>query len=344
MDITSKAFGKTKDGRTVTEYSMTNDKGMSVKILSLGCIIRCICVPDKNGEIRDVVLGYDTAEDYENGSVFYGAFVGRYANRIKGARFTLNGKVYELEKNSGENHIHGIYPDTVFDGHINGNTLVLSHLSPAFDEGYPGNLSIEVRYTLTNDNALEIEYKAQTDDDTVINLTNHSYFNLNGQDGSDILEHRLMMNSDSFTEVNSDTIPTGRILSVEGTPLDFRETKTIGRDITADCEQLRLCGGYDHNMIIGGSGLRLFACAASDISGIKMECLSTQPAVQLYSGNYIATDTVKRGKCGIRYPKRGGFCLEAQHYPCSPNFDEFPNTVLKPDEEYYQKTVYRFYT
>ena len=344
ITITCEPFGTTKDGIAVKRYWMKNDSGMCVGILSYGCAIQSICVPDKDGGSRDVVLGYDTLSDYENGTVFFGAFVGRVANRIKNASFTLNGKTYELQKNDGNNHLHGIYSHKAFDGEIDGDAVVFRYLSPAFDEGYPGSLRLEIRYRLREDNALSIAYTATTDASTVINLTNHSYFNLNGQDGSDVLSHELMIDADRFTEVDEVPLPTGRILLAADTPLDFRVMKPIGRDIDADDAQIRRCGGYDHNFALNGEGLRRFAKAVSYGSGITLEAYTTQPGVQLYSGNFIQTDRVQKGKNGLRYPRYGGFCLETQHYPCSPNYAHFPTTQLNPGETYHEETIYKFST
>ena len=342
--ITHEPFGTTKDGKAVTRYILKNSGGMRVSVLSYGCTVQSICVPDKNGELRDVVLGYDTLRDYENGIAFFGAFVGRFANRIKNACFTLNGKTYQLRKNDRENHLHGVYSHLTFNGDIDGDSLVFRHLSPAFDEGYPGNLQLEIRYRLTEDNALAITYTATTDASTVINLTNHSYFNLNGQDGSEVLSHELEIDADSFTEVDEIPLPSGKILPVAHTPLDFRAMKPIGRDIGADDAQIRRCGGYDHNLILNGEGLRRFAKAVSHNSGIVLEAYTTQPGVQLYSGNAVHADRVRCGKNGVRYPKYGGFCLETQHYPCAPNFAHFPTTVLNPGETYREETIYKFST
>lgn len=345
INATSHPFGKTRSGIAVTRYVLKNHNGMCVTFLSYGCAIQSILVPDSSGDPRDVVLGYDTIAGYEDGSVYLGAVVGRYANRIKNASFELNGSVYALEKNDGRHHLHGIYSHQAFEGQIDGGSVVFRRRSPAFDEGYPGNLAIEVRYTLTEENALMIEYTAVADEDTVINLTNHSYFNLNGNDGSTILDHELLIHADHVTECNSETLPTGKILSVGGTPLDFRTAKPIGRDIGAPCDQLRYCRGYDHNFILDRSdpdGLILFAMAKSPVTGIALSCYTTQPAVQLYTGNYLDGDAASYGKNGIRYPRYGGFCLETQHYPCSPNFPSFPTTVLKKNERYYQQTIYQF--
>ncbi len=341
--IEKEYFGQTKESETVYRYTLKNSKGMCVRFLNYGCIIQSILVPDKDGRPVDVVLGYDDLNGYEAGSCFFGTFVGRYANRIKGACFTLNGRTYHLEKNDGDNHLHGAYCRQVFEGHIAGNSLIFTRTSPDGEEGYPGTVSIEVRYTLTEENALEIEYSAATDADTVMNFTNHSYFNLNG-DGKDILGHTLQITSERYTEADAQTLPTGRILPVEGTPMDFCAGKQIGKDLLSDWEPLKMAQGYDHNYILNGDAgtLRKFAQSTGDKSGITLEAFTTQVAVQLYTGNYVDGDTAPFGKGGIRYPRYAGFCLETQHYPCSPNFPEFPSTVVHPGEEYREKTIYRF--
>ena len=342
ITITSAPFGTTAKGEPVTRYVMRNAAGMEAAVLSYGCTVQSICVPTA-GEKIDVALGYDDLRSYEAGTCFFGAFVGRYANRIKGAHFWLNGREYTLEKNDGDNHLHGVYCKQVFAGAAEGDTLVFRRVSPDGEEGFPGALTVEVRYRLTDDNALEMEYLAQTDADTVVNLTNHTYFNLNG--GGDILGHRLTLCADRFTEGNAQTLPTGRILQVEGTPMDFRAGRRIGEDIGSDFEQIRLCRGYDHNFVLSGTPgkLRKMAEAEGDASGIRMEAFTTQPAVQLYTGNYVDLDGAPFGKGGVRYPRYAGFCLESQHYPCAPNFPEFPSTLLRPGEEYREKTVYRFF-
>ena len=341
--ITSETFGTTTKGEAVTRFRMKNDAGMEAAILSYGCTVQSLIVPTASGERVDVALGYDDIGGYERGTCFFGAFVGRYANRIKGAEFTLNGKRYTLEKNDGENHLHGVYCAQVFDGAAEGDTLVFRRVSPDGEEGYPGTLTFEVRYRLRDDNALEIEYRAAADADTVVNFTNHTYFNLNG--GGDIRGHRLTICADRFTEGDAQTLPTGRILSVEGTPMDFRAGRRIGDSLESDFEQIRLCRGYDHNFVLNGEAgtLRKMAEAAGDRSGLCMEALTTQPAMQLYTGNFVDLDAAPAGKNGVRYPRYAGFCLESQHYPCSPNFPEFPSTVLHPGETYRETTVYRFF-
>lgn len=393
VKIYEERFGATKSGKTVTRYTMENAAGMAVRILDYGCTIQSILVPDKEGILRDVVLGYDDVDGYEAGSCYIGAFVGRYANRIKDAAFTLDGKGYHLSKNDGNNHLHGSYSFEMFSGSVEEGKLVFRRTSPAGEEGYPGTLQIEVIYELCDDNALVIQYRAVTDEDTVVNFTNHSYFNLNG-DGGDVLGHTLMIGADYFTETDGESIPTGRILPVEDTPLDFRKEKIIGQDIFSEYQQVRQCRGFDHNYVLktgelfgGGivkektsceidpkpvetsgdivkddpsaftlkeSSLRdqegesrqtvllPFARAAGDKSGIVLEAYTTQPGVQLYTGNFVDEDAAPFGKNERRVPRYGGFCLETQHFPSSPTIPEFPSTLLSPGEEYRQTTVYRF--
>ena len=335
-------FGLTKNGRSVKKYIMKNHSGMTVCILDYGCTVQSILVPDRNGNLTDVVLGYDDLLSYEKGSCYFGAFIGRYANRIKNAEFRLNGAYYYLEPNDGRNHLHGGFCRKVFDAAVEGDTLVFKYISPHMEEGFPGELNVEVRYQLTEDNALEMEYIAGTDRDTVLNLTNHSYFNLSGS--GDVTHHLLWLDSDRITESDSETVPTGRIISIKNTPMDFSSEKPIGADILDSHPQIRPCRGYDHNYILKESSddLLLFATVKSAKSGIALTCFTTQPAVQLYSGNYVDEDTADRGKGGVRYPRYAGVCLETQHYPASPNYPCFPSAVLRPDEEYRHKTVYQF--
>ena len=342
--ITSKEFGKTKDGRIVTAFEMKNSNNMCVTILDFGCAIQSITLLDKNNNIVDVVLGYDNVLSYENGTCFYGAVVGRFANRIGNASFVLDGKKYQLEKTIGENnHVHGVFAKRLFDATIVGENLILKYTSPDMEEGYPGNLNLEVCYHLTDDNALEILYKATTDAPTILNLTNHCYFNLNGQDGSTIFDHKLQLNCSYFTEYNEDFSQSGKITSVDNTPLDFRKEHTFGERFEDNYQQLRICTGYDHNMVIDGNPneLKFVGTCKSDKTGITLKMYTTEPAIQLYSSNYIHFDPVKCGKNGVCYPKNGAFCFEAQHYPDAPNHSNFPSTVLRPGEVYTQKTIYK---
>lgn len=346
--VLAQEFGRTREGQTVTSFELKNGSGMGVRLLDYGCTIQSMTVPDQHGNPVDVVLGYDDLASYENGSCYYGAVIGRYANRIGGGRFALDGKWYQLEKNSenGRNHIHGVFAKRVFHASVENGDLILRYFSPDGEEGYPGNLRVEIRYHLREDNALEICYTAATDAPTVINLSNHCYFHLNGQDGSTILDHRLWLNSSSYTEYDEVFAQTGRIIPVDQTPLDFREVQTFGSRFDDAYPPFRVCTGYDHNMILDGetSAFKPIGRVSCDRSGITLEAFTTEPAIQLYSGNFIHFDPVPHGKNGVRYPKNGGFCLEAQHYPDSVNHPQFPSTVLRPGEVYRQKTVYRFRT
>ena len=346
VKIRAKDFGQTKEGKKVTAFELSNENGMTVELLNYGCTIRSILVPNRKGVMTDVVLGYDDIESYENGSCYYGATIGRFANRIGGSRFVLDGKEYRLEPNSenGCNHIHGVFAKRIFDTSIDEEDLILRYFSPDMEEGYPGNLHVEIRYHLCEDNTLETIYTATTDAPTVLNLTNHCYFNLSGQDGSTILDHRLWLNSSFYTEYDAVFAQTGKIISVEHTPLDFRKEQTFGARFDDDYPPFRVCTGYDHNMVLDGKDgeLKPIGKITCDRSGISLAAFTTEPAIQLYSGNFMHYDPVSVGKNGIRYPKNGGFCLEAQHYPDSVNHPHFPTTVLRPGEVYRQKTVYRF--
>ncbi len=345
VTVYSEEFGRTKDGRKVTAFDLSNGNGMRVRILDFGCTVQSLAVPDRAGRPVDVVLGYDGVASYEDGSCYYGAVVGRYANRIGGARFVLDGREYLLENTPGEsNHVHGVFNKRIFKASAGADSVTLRYVSPEGEEGFPGELELEVCYRLREDNALEIAYQATTDAPTVVNLTNHSYFNLNGQDGSTVLDHKLRLNCSRFTEYEPSFAQTGRILSVENTPLDFRTEQTIGARFCDGYPQFRLCTGYDHNMILDGKEgeLKEIGAARSEKTGICLEAFTTEPAVHFYSGNYMHYDSVSVGKNGVKYPKNGGLCLEAQHYPDSLNHPHFPCTVLRPGEVYRQKTVYRF--
>ena len=348
IDIKTKQFGILQDGRKINAFEMKNDSGMFVRILDYGCTIQSIVVPDRNNVPTDVVLGYDNISSYEEGSCFYGAVVGRYANRLGDARFTLDGKEYILEKTSENkmHHLHGVYSKRLFKGRIENGTLVFNYLSPDGEEGFPGNLNIEVRYILGEDNSLTLSYMAMTDAPTIINLTNHCYFNLNGQNGSTVLNHKVYLNSSYYTEYTPTFAQTGRIIPVDGTPLDFRKEQTIGARFDDDYHQFRICTGYDHNMVLDGKEgeLKPIGTAESDKSGIRLEAFTTEPAIQFYSANFIHFDSAPNGKNGIRYPKNGGLCFEAQHYPDSMNHKHFPNVILRPCETYRQETIYRLKT
>ena len=342
--ITKQLFGTTRSGDSVTRYTLTNANGMTVQVLDYGCIIQSVIVPDRNGKPVDVVLGYDTLEGYEQGTVFHGAFVGRYANRIGASRFTLNGTEYMLEPNEGKNHLHGVYAVSMFEAETTENSVIFRRTSPDGEEGYPGTVELTVTYTLTEHNELILDYQAASDADTVINLTNHSYFNLNGHDAGSVAAHMLSIQASRFTVVKPDSIPTGELRLVEQTPFDFRTPKPIGRDLDLTDPQLRLTDGYDHNFVLDTTGLMTpVAVVWSDASGIQMECATTQPGIQFYHANYVQEDAaMSKAKHGAVYQKRGAFCLETQHFPDSPNQAAFPSTVLRQGECCHEVTVYRF--
>jgi aldose 1-epimerase len=346
-EMKKEPFGKMPDGTPVDLYTLTNGKGMEVKITNYGGIVVSIKTPDRNGKLDDIVLGYDTLDGYLKRNPMFGTIVGRYANRIARARFTLNGVEYTLARNSGENHIHG--GPKGFDKQVwrakpvsrrEGVALELGYLSKDGEEGFPGTLSATVTYTLTADNELKIDYLAQTDKDTIINLTNHSYFNLAG-DG-DVLEHEVMINADRFTPIGAGSIPTGELRDVKGTPLDFTQSKAIGARIDSQDEQMILGRGYDHNYVLnhkpGERGLA--AVVYEPKTGRVMEVHTTEPGVQLYTGNNL--DGSITGKGGRVYGRRTGLCLETQHFPDSPNKPQFPSTVLKRGEKYQTTTIYKF--
>lgn len=347
---TKKPFGKTPDGQPVDLYVLTNRAGVEVDITNYGGAVVSVKVPGRNGKLADVVLGYDTAEGYANDKSFFGALVGRYGNRIAHAQFVLDGQTYTLAKNNGDNSLHGgikgfnkalwtAKPLTVKDG----QALELSYLSKDGEEGFPGNLKVTVVYTLTNENGLKISYTATTDKKTVVNLTNHSYFNLAGQGSGDILGHKLMINADKFTPVDAGLIPTGELRDVADTPFDFRKPMAIGARINQDDEQLKLGGGYDHNFVLNRkseTGESLAARVVEPNSGRVLEVWTTEPGIQFYTGNFLDGKAV--GKGGATYPKRSAFCLETQHFPDSPNQPKFPPVVLEPGKTYHTVTTYKF--
>lgn len=344
--IAVQPFGKLKDGTPVSLYTMTNGKGARMKVMNYGGIIVSLEVPAKDGNPIDVVLGYDSLAAYEKQNPFFGALVGRYGNRIAGGKFTLDGKEYELVKNNNGNHLHG--GTKGFDKvvwHIEevasdeGVALKLTYLSKDMEEGYPGNLDVAVTYTLTEDNTIKFDYHATTDKKTIVNLTQHTYFNLNGGQ-TDILSHELFLNADYFLPVDGGLIPTGELKSVANTPLDFREPVKIGERIEANDQQIQYGRGYDHCWVINGDGLKLTAEVYDSISGIEMTVHTTEPGVQFYTGNFL--DGSLTGKNNVVYKKRMGFCLETQHFPDSPNKSQFPSVVLAPGETYTSRTTYHF--
>lgn len=342
------AFGKTPEGQSVDLYTLTNKKGVEVAITNYGGAVVSVKVPDRNGKIADVVLGYDSLDGYVSDKAYFGAIIGRYGNRIAHGEFSLDGVTYKLAKNNGDNSLHGGtrgFNKAVWEAKEmaskEGPALQLNYLSKDGEESYPGNLKVQVVYTLTDSDQLKIEYSATTDKKTVVNLTNHSYFNLAGQGNGDILGHVLMIQAERFTPVDAGLIPTGELRRVAGTPFDFRSKTAIGARINADDEQLKLGKGYDHNWVLKGDGsLGLAARAVEPNSGRVLEVWTTEPGVQFYSGNFL--DGTARGKGGKAYEFRSGFCLETQHYPDSPNHPEFPSTVLSPGQRYHSVTIYKF--
>jgi aldose 1-epimerase len=344
MSINKESFGKTTDGQEVDLYTITNTNGIRARIITYGAILVSLEVPDRNGKLADITLGYDTLDGYLTRHPYFGATVGRYANRIGGAKFKLNDVEYQLAANNGPNHLHGGIKG--FDKVVwkveetkanNDEAMVkLSYLSKDGEEGYPGNLACTVTYTLTKDDELKINYEAETDKPTVINLTNHSYWNLAGQGNGDILGHELMLNADKYTPVDEGLIPTGEIKSVKDTPMDFTKQMTIGSRIG------QVEGGYDHNYVLndGGGTLALCARVSEPTSGRIMEIYTTEPGVQFYTGNFL--DGSITGKSGKVYKKHYGFCLETQHFPDSPNKPDFPSVVLNPGDKYTTFTVYKF--
>jgi aldose 1-epimerase len=346
--ISKQAFGMTTDGESVELYTLTNAKGLEARIMTYGGTVVSLKVPDRHGKLGDIVLGYETLDGYLNNNPYFGSIIGRYGNRIGKASFSLNGKQYSLPKNNGENTLHGgikSFGKVVWKAKevntINGAGLSFTYLSKDGEEGFPGNLSVTVVYTLTNNNELKIDYSATTDKTTVVNLTHHSYFNLAGE--GDILKHELMINAGKFTPVDSGLIPTGELRPVNGTPMDFTKPAVIGARIDQQDEQLTLGKGYDHNWVLNAtkaSGLALAARVYEPVSGRVMEVLTTEPGIQFYSGNFL--DGSITGKNGQVYKHRSGFCLETQHFPDSPNKPAFPSTVLRPGQRYRTTTIHRF--
>lgn len=340
-------YGYLADRTQVSQATLTNSNGMTVKLISYGGIITDITTPDKNGEFANVVLGMDNIAAYEEGNPYYGAIIGRYGNRIANGKFTLNGVEYQLAKNNGENHLHGglngfdrknwqLAPFTT----ENSAGVTLSLVSPDGDQGYPGELNMQVTYVLTNNNTLDMTFSATTDKATIVNMTQHSYFNLAGS-GS-ILDHELMIPSDAITPVDAGLIPTGELMPVAGTAFDFNTAKTIGKDIEQDHQQLTYGKGYDHNYVLKSEVNDELVVAAKVVepkSGRTLTVLTDEPAVQFYSGNFMDGTTSRDGK---PFEFRTGFCLEPQHYPDSPNQPDFPSTTLLPGEQYQIRIVYEF--
>ncbi len=344
MPITKKHFGTTRDGAKVLLYTLNNGQGFELSVITYGGAITSLKTPDRDGNFGDIVLGYETLEAYTSNPRYFGALIGRHGNRIAQGKFRLNGVDYQLPQNNGANHLHGGFngfDKRVWTAKEDGEVLQLSYFSKDGEENYPGNLTAEVDFRLL-DNELRIDYRATTDRDTLVNLTNHSYFNLKGN--GTILDHELTLNADRFTPVSKDLIPTGEIKTVAGTPMDFHRGKAIGSQITEGYDQLGFTGGYDHNFVLNDyDGSLKFAVRLYEPStGRVLEMLTTQPGMQFYSGNFL--DGTLTGRNGIAYVKYAGLCLEPQHFPDAPNHAHFPSTVLRPGEEYKQTTIYHFST
>lgn len=355
MSVVKTSFGKTKDGKTATLYTIENKNGMKVSFCDYGAAIVSIVVPDRNGKMEDIALGYDDVTGYEVNGSGYGSFIGRHANRIGGAAFTINGQIYELATNDNAvNNLHSgpvSYNKYFYDVEVftdeESTSIEFSRLSPDMEQGFPGNCDVTVTYTLTDDNDLAIEYFAVSDKDTVINLTNHTYFNLAGQASGSILDQEVWVNSHQITPTDGNLIPTGEIMDVTGTPMDFRKAKKVGQDIDADFEPLKLAGGYDHNYIldldIDEDEMELVASLYDEKSGRYMEVYTDLPGMQVYSGNFIDGESdPEKGKGGIVYKKRDGICFETQFYPNACNIPSFPSSVFKAGEPFDYCTVYSF--
>jgi len=342
-------YGKLADGGEVTLATLRNANGIELDVISYGGIITRMLVPDARGRPGDIVLGLDTLEAYVSSTPYFGAIIGRYGNRIANGRFALDGQTYQLDTNNGQNHLHGGVEgfdrkNWGMEPFVTENSagVVLTLISPDGDQGYPGQLQTRVIYELSNENELDMQFSATTDKPTIVNLTQHSYFNLAGS--GDVLGHEMMITARRFTPVVEGMIPTGELRPVDGTPFDFRQSKPIGRDIQADNEQLKLGLGYDHNFVLkdeGSDELVLAARVTEPTSGRVLEVLTVEPGVQFYSGNFL--DETLQGK-GKTYHQRSGFCLEPQHFPDSPNQPGFPSTVLLPEDTYTSRIVYRFST
>jgi aldose 1-epimerase len=349
--MTKTVFGWLPDGREVFQYTLKNSSGVTVRILNYGATITELHVPDRDGKIEDVVLGYDSLQKYVDGTEYFGAIVGRYGNRIGKGQFQLDGKKYQLTINDGENHLHGGilgFNKVLWDARaVEDSTdpsLELQYISPDGEEGYPGTVTLKVLYTLTEGNELRIDYEGTTDQPTILNPTHHSYFNLSGSFADTILDHLLTIEADGMTPVDSGLIPTGEIISVESTPMDFRSAAPIGARINDPSEQLEFGKGYDHNWVLRGAAgsVRTAAELYDPSSGRLMTVFTDQPGLQFYSGNFL--DGTAVGKEGMVYRHRTGLCLEAQAFPDTPNKPQFPSVTLRPGQVYRQTTIYKFST
>ena len=338
-------FGSTAKGEKASLYTLRNKGGIEIGVTDYGAALVKVLIPDKDGKVQDVVLGYDSAKAYEEGGVHFGATVGRVANRIGGACFELNGKIYALTTNDNGNSLHGgcdYYNKRMWRAEeVTGQKVIFYLESPDGDQGYPGAVRISVTYELTDDNEIKLHYHAVSDADTLINLTNHSYFNLSGHASGPVLGQEVFIAADVFTRADAESVPTGEIVPVEGTPMDFRKYKAIGEAIGADYEALILGQGYDHNWVLKGSGLRLVAGMRSDKTGIVMEVLTDLPGMQFYTGNFLVSE---QGKKGAVYSRRHGACFETQYFPDAVHKEHFEGPVIKAGASYDTVTIYRFRT
>lgn len=342
MSITKEILGYTQENQPVLLYRLENTSGAYVEIINYGCRIRSIVVPDKDGIRRDVCLGYNTVSEYENDDAYFGAAIGRCANIISHAKFSLNGQAYRVDANSGTHHNHGGkqgFSFCVWDTETADNTLVCSRTVPAMYDGYPGNLTMTITYEWTEDNQLNIRYTGVSDQDTVLNVTNHTYFNLNGTHSSSVFNHKVWIDSDTITEIDGDLIPTGNYLPVENTPFDFRQEAILKETVNYTNEQIRCGQGYDHNFVLNGKGYRKAATLSSPITHIRVTCFTDQPGLQLYTANDL---TARNGKYGDTLRNHSGVCLETQHFANAINTPHFPTVVLKKNQRFYSATSYRF--
>lgn len=348
MGITKKAFGTTAKGEEAVLITLENSNGMKVSLSDFGAVIVNIIVADAKGEFADIALGFDSVTGYEKNAPFFGAFIGRHANRIGGACFTLNGTEYKLEQNNGTNNLHSgtpFYHKVMYSYDTNEgtgcNSVTFSRVSKDMEQGFPGMLEIHVTYKLTDDNELYIIYDAQSDKDTIVNFTNHSYFNLDGEGSGDILDHVVQIDAAAFTPTSGILVPTGEIRPVKGTPLDFTSPKRVGDEIDADFEPLKFGKGYDHNFVLDkGNGVFARAAKASGVSGRYVEVYTDLPGMQFYTGNNIAD--ADNGKNGHAYHVRDGLCFETQYFPDSCNIESFPSCVLMAGDKFHSQTMYKF--
>lgn len=330
----------------ISRYIISNANGMSAEILNYGAIVSKLLVPDVNGQLDDVILGFDNLESYISDESFQGAIVGRYGNRIAGGRFVLEGIEYDLTRNEGANQLHGGsngFNKVLWNvEEVNNNSIILSYDSPDGEEGFPGNVKITVEYKISDENEFQIYYSGTTDKTTVLNPTNHCYFNLTGTNGSNILDHIVQIDADYITEINKEMIPTGNLIPLEGTPMDFRAPTAVGKNINADLDQLKLGSGYDHNYVLNknNGSVRKVAEVYDPVSKRVLEVFTDQPGIQFYSGNHV--NQITNGKGNSAYSKHAGLCLEAQGFPDSPNKPHFPSVALRPGETYKQTTIYKF--